>query len=337
MAELRSLRMGSERVNRKGGNCCWYRMVYTLPLPFPIARPHLRHAAAPAFAAVDDDLRCAIRRSWSGRGRTATFVVRLARVLDAALQERIHTLWDELAAYEASAKDAAVMHLLGVVAGILGAENAYWMGAVRLTSGENDPFCGWRPRLLNYLRPLPFDKNYTQQRLKSINRGEHDEATVAQARAAGTYRARRLRDLVSPEWFEGDIYKGYVGQGVHDSLTVTAPVGASTEVYYGFLRMRPGDPFTEAERDVAYYAMRGLTWFHRQLLLSHGLLVAQSPLSPSERRVLQLLLTDLPEKAIAAEIGVSPSTLHTYVRDVLRKFGVSGRTGLIALWLGRRS
>ena len=101
--------------------------------------------------------------------------------------------------------------------------------------------------------------------------------------------------------------------------------------------MRPGDPFTEEQRDLAFYAMRGLTWFHRQILLAHGLVVAHSPLSPMERRVLALLLTDRSEKLIASEIGVTPSTLHGYVRDILRKFGVSGRTGLISVWLGRQA
>lgn len=50
--------------------------------------------------------------------------------------------------------------------------------------------------------------------------------------------------------------------------------------------------------------------------------------------MLSFLLTDRSEKLIAAELGVSASTVRTYVRDVLRKFGVSGRSGLIALWLG---
>ena len=75
----------------------------------------------------------------------------------------------------------------------------------------------------------------------------------------------------------------------------------------------------------AFYALRGLTWFHRRVLLAHGLLVARSPLSLIERRALALLLTDRPEKLIAADFGVSLATAPIYVRDVLRKFGVSGR------------
>jgi DNA-binding CsgD family transcriptional regulator len=253
------------------------------------------------------------------------------------LQERIHQLWDEVAAFEAAESDAALLHLLGAVAGFVDAQNAYWMGAVRMSDDEGDSLLGWRPRVIRYLQPLTNDEKFTQQRLKSIGRGQVDEATVAHARLAGTYRARRLRDLVSPAWFESETYQEYVARGVYDSVVVVAPVSDVAEGYYGFLRMRPDDPFTEAQRDIAFYAMRGLTWFHRQVLLAHGLLAAQSPLSPAERRVLALLLTERSEKAIAAELSVSPATVHTYVRDVLRKFGVSGRNGLTALWLGRQS
>jgi DNA-binding CsgD family transcriptional regulator len=254
---------------------------------------------------------------------------------DASVQDRIHLLWDQLAGFEAARGEVALMHLLGEVANLVGAQNAYWMGAVRLIDDARDPLHGWRPRLIRYLRPLPNDENFTQQRLKQIQRGRIDEATVAQARLAGTFRACRLRDLVSTTWFSSDAYQGYLGRGIHDSLSVAVPVSPTAESYYGFLRMRENEPFTETQRDVAYHAMRGLTWFHRQVLLAHGVLAAGTPLSPTERKVLGLLLTDRSEKLIAADLGVTASTLHTYVRGVLRKFGVRGRSGLISLWLGR--
>jgi len=258
-------------------------------------------------------------------------------VLDATLRERIHCLWDKLAAFEAGDNDHALRHLLGGVAQIIDAQNAYWLGAVRMTDEERDPMRGWRLRQIRYLHRLPNDGQSSQHRTRWIGKGQIDEASVAHARLAGTYRARRLCDLVSADWFKSDTYQGFVDRGVHDTLVVGVPVSPLAEVYYGFLRMRPRDPFTEAERDIALYAMRGLTGFHRQVLLSHGLLVARSPLSPMERRVLALLLTDRSEKLIAATLRVSASTAHTYVRDVLRKFGVSGRNGVIALWLGRQS
>ncbi len=254
------------------------------------------------------------------------------------LQERIHRIWDELAAFEAAKSEAALLHLLGAVAEMIDAQNAYWMGTVRITDDERDPLRGWRPRVIRYLRPLPSDEKYTQQRIKSLQQGRTiDEATVAQTRLAGTFRACRLSDLVSTEWFKSDTYQGYLDRGVHDSLTVAVPVNPMAEGFYGFLRMRENDPFTEAQRDLAYYAMRGLTWFHRQVLLSHGVHAACEPLTPMERRLLALLLTDQSEKVIAVNLGVTPSTAHTYIRGVLRKFGVSGRNGLISLWLGKQS
>ena len=110
-------------------------------------------------------------------------------VADPQLQDRIHVLWDELSGFEASKSDAALRHLLTAVAEMIGAENAYWMGAVRMTEDDRDPLAGWRPRILQYLRPLPNDDKFTQQRIRAIQKGEVDEATVAQARLAGTYRA----------------------------------------------------------------------------------------------------------------------------------------------------
>lgn len=253
-------------------------------------------------------------------------------------QDRIHQLWDELAGFAAAQVNDAVLHLLDVVADLVDAQNAYWFGVVRLADAPADALYGWRPRSIQYLRPLPNGETFTHHRdhERLQEREGVDESAVAQARDAGTYRANRLRDLVSPGWFEGPIYQRYLGRGIHDSLVVAAPVSTLAEACYGFFRMRADDPFTEPQRDLAFYAMRGLTWFHRQVLLAHGLVVARAPLSPIERRVLALLLTDQSEKMMALELGISPSSVHTYVRDVLRKFGVSGRKGLVALWLGRR-
>lgn len=262
------------------------------------------------------------------RGRTVSS--------DAVLEECIHDLWDQLATFAAAEHDAALMHLLQAVASMVDAQNAYWVGAVRMTDDASDPLLGWRPRRIRYLKPLPNDEKFTERRLREISRGVVDELSVAHSRRAGTFRACRMRDMVSAEWFKSDTYKGYLARGVHDSLVVAVPVSPMAEGYYGFLRMRDR-PFTVAQRDIAFYAMRGLTWFHRQVMLGHGLLLATSPLSPTERRVLALLLTDRSEKLIAADLGVSPASLHTYVRGVLRKFDVNGRNGLIGLWLGRQS
>src|SRR5687767_6045246 len=84
------------------------------------------------------------------------------RVLDDALRDRIHCLWDDLAGFEAADSEPALMHLLDGVAAMVDAQNAYWVGAVRMTEDERDPLLGWRPRVIQYLRPLPHDEGFTQ-------------------------------------------------------------------------------------------------------------------------------------------------------------------------------
>jgi DNA-binding CsgD family transcriptional regulator len=70
-------------------------------------------------------------------------------------------------------------------------------------------------------------------------------------------------------------------------------------------------------------------------MLHHGLLIARAPLTPMERRLVNLLLTERVEKEIAYELALTLATTHTYITGLFRKFGVSGRSGLTALWLGK--
>ena len=117
----------------------------------------------------------------------------------------------------------------------------------------------------------------------------------------------------------------YQSCGHRDAVYVAFPVNEDAESYFGLFRATGQPPFTAEERDTLAYALRGIKWFHRQLLLSHGLLVASTPLTPVERRVLQSLMTGLAEKEIAAAQGQSYHTTHEYVSAIFRKFGVNNR------------
>jgi DNA-binding CsgD family transcriptional regulator len=46
-------------------------------------------------------------------------------------------------------------------------------------------------------------------------------------------------------------------------------------------------------------------------------------------------LQGLTEKQIAAANSHSPHTTHEYVKRVFRKYGVTSRAQLMALWLGK--
>jgi DNA-binding CsgD family transcriptional regulator len=255
-----------------------------------------------------------------------------------ALLPRLHTLWDEIADHTAADIDAALGHLLQSVADLLSAQNAYWLGTVRVMDDEEDALRGWRPRSVRYLHTSAEYEEHARKSIRDFARGGHDESGVAHARAAGRFRVSVIRELVTPAWFESSMYKfGYEARGIVDALFVVFPLHESAEAFYGFQRTAPMPPFGQADKAIAGYAIRGLKWFHRQVMLSHGLLVARAPLTPNERRVVRLLLTDLTEKEIADRLGLTTTTTHKYVTDIFRKFGVSGRPGLTALWLGRTS
>lgn len=64
-------------------------------------------------------------------------------------------------------------------------------------------------------------------------------------------------------------------------------------------------------------------------------MIATSPLTPTERKVLHLLLTEASEKGIANQLGLATSTTHQHVIAIFRKFGVRSRAGLMSLWLNR--
>jgi len=251
--------------------------------------------------------------------------------------ERIHTLWDELADFDAARSDEALTHLMGELCKLAGAWNVTWMGAVRLdTTFPGDPVKGWRPRIVRYLNPSPPLGDNAREQTEKLEQGIVDVTTIRNAEGAGTFRANRLRDIVDPDWFESHYYRAhYRLLGKADAVWVAFPVNTDAESYFGIFRALDTPHFTEDERDVIAYALRGIKWFHRQIMLSHGLLVAETPLTPAERRVLHLLLTGLPEKQIAAELDRSYHTVHDSITAIFRKFGVNNRAALMSLWLGQ--
>jgi DNA-binding CsgD family transcriptional regulator len=249
----------------------------------------------------------------------------------------IHNMWDELSDFDAARSDEALAHLMNGLCTLVGAWNIVWVGVVRLdTTFPGDPVKGWRPRLIRYLYPSPPLDNNAREQTEKLEQGVVDVTTLRNAEGAGVFRANRLRDMVGPKWFESSYCRAhYHSLGTADAIWVIFPVNEDAESYFGIFRALDRPPFTEVERDIVAYALRGIKWFHRQLMLSNGLLVASSTLTPAERRVLHLLLTGLSEKLIASELDRSYHTTHECVTAIFRKFGVNNRAGLMSLWLGQ--
>ena len=252
------------------------------------------------------------------------------------LQELIHILWDELTDFDATRFDDVADRLMAGLCELVDAQNSVWIGSVRLSDATlGDYVNGWRVPVFRYLHPTRMLDKIASEQAKDLHRGIANDTLVANIAAAGRFRANRLRDLVSDEWFDSNYYhRYYLSTGRCDAIFVAFPVNEDAESWFGVFREVGKPYFTPEERDNLAYTLRGIKWFHRQLMLSHGLLIARKPLTPAERRVLQLLLSRASEKEIGNNLGLTANSVHQYVVSVFRKFGVNSRAALMSLWLG---
>jgi DNA-binding CsgD family transcriptional regulator len=256
-----------------------------------------------------------------------------------AQREAIHRLWDQVADFPMAQTDEALVCLMEGVCKLIDAGEANWFGALRMIPASQDEvLLGWRPRAIRYLYPSPAHEAAYRAALSLMNRSEMNSSYHLAVRNVGNFRSYRIRKELPADWFEGTYYRDFLAsRGYHDSCYVVFPLNEDCESYFAFHRTGSRKNFTAREEAIAAYAVRGIKWFHRQLILSHGLMFAEGPLSPMQRRIVQLLLTDRSEKQIAIKLGKSPHTTHKHITEIFRKYGVNSRAALMAMWLGQKS
>jgi len=256
--------------------------------------------------------------------------------------DQIYQLWDELSDFGANDSDLALKHCLKRLCTWLDADDAFWVGAVRLLNGapaQRDPQLGWRVAALERLDSARFDCAEQRRRTKRANTHDPGQTSCALAAEAGRFRVYRLRagELVDLDSFrQTDHYDFfYRSIGISDRIWVVFPMTEDTECCYCLDKYGENRQFSQDDAELAGQVLRGMKWFHRQVLLSHGLGIAETPLTPNERRVLRVLLTGATAKALADSLGVTAGTAHQYSLALYRKFGVSSKAELLSLWLSR--
>ena len=133
---------------------------------------------------------------------------------------------------------------------------------------------------------------------------------------------------------QGDAHRA--GHRLHSFLPLSSSVtGGSVVVAAGLTICRaPGrHHFTRRERSILCALHAEVAWVYRaEVMLA-------SPdtrrLSPRQQQTLGHLLAGLAEKQIAAEMNLSPNTIHHYVKALHKHFGVSSRSELLARWVGK--
>ena len=254
--------------------------------------------------------------------------------------EEVYRLWDELCDFGAQASDEAAKYCMRRLCTWIDADNAFWIGAIRLTSGaqaRNDPMLGWRIGTINILDPSHVGGRQMRDGTLDTRSSDPGPTSRAMASGAGRFRVYRLLDgkLVDLNAFRNTAHydRFYRKRGISDRIWAAFPVNDDTESYFCFDKYGEGRIFSEDDLNLVAQALRGIKWFHRHLLLSHGLHVSEEVLTRSERRMLHELLSGASEREIAARLHLTPGTVHQYTVRIFRKFGVSGRAEFMSLWL----
>ncbi|HEX7390979.1 MAG TPA: helix-turn-helix transcriptional regulator, partial [Acidiphilium sp.] len=241
--------------------------------------------------------------------------------MDITRRNEIHRVWDDLADLGPDRSTEAVTRLMSFLCDIGDAWTATWAGAVRLDNGRtDDPLLGWRVGAVQALHATPTqpDEGHFKEILRVWDRREIDPSFLLPMRDVGTFRTYSFRRELPADWFRSAFYERHYGAiGTIDATFVAFPLNADCESHFGLYARQT---FTDEQIATLAYALRGIKWFHRSLMLCHGLLGASSPLTAAERKVLHLLLTDASEKHIADQLGLTISTVHQYVVAIYRKF-----------------
>lgn len=253
---------------------------------------------------------------------------------------RIYELWDGLADFEPSRADEATSWFLGQLKTLTASDDAVWLGVVRMRHGpeaEQDHQKGWRTRLVVHLEWTELKREVVAEAMKAQEKDGGVPSSIEMAKLAGNFRTLFLRELHHlPEFILTHHYKAcFIPFDITDRLWSVFPVNDDCEVAVILDRCGDSPRFNEKERSFVSTAMRGLRWFHRRMVLSHGVMLGDNHLSPRERSLLSQLLSDQSEKEIAAHLGLTLSTVRSYTKILYAKLGVRGRAGLMALWLGQ--
>ncbi len=257
--------------------------------------------------------------------------------------EQRYAFWDALADFSSGdMDDAALQFCMRQVASFIDSPQGFWAGTVRIGHdkvAQDDPYRGWR---LGAWEAMGHTRDSSPEWMRIAARtfntsGTRDlTATHHILAQTGQFRVYALsKGVVDLEAYrQTETYDYYFRQqGIVDRLWIMAPVNEDSESCFCFDRLEGQSEYHERDVNAAAEALRGIKWFHRQLLLCRGLGVAEESLTPAESGIVRELLTGAAEKEIAGRLNLTPASTHQYVVRVFRKFGVRKRSEFMSLWL----
>jgi DNA-binding CsgD family transcriptional regulator len=152
---------------------------------------------------------------------------------------------------------------------------------------------------------------------------------VSVALNVGQHAVSVLDQLVDARaWRRSDFYQHFMRPaGVDHGLYGAIRINDSTCDVVACWRETNDRPFDEAHQsEIELFVTEFSHLWRRQARTETW----PGSLPPRFRRTFELLLTGLSEKQIAAELGLTTSSLHSYVKVLYRMLGISSRAELMA-------
>ncbi len=161
---------------------------------------------------------------------------------------------------------------------------------------------------------------------------EDPPCSLVRARRAPPHLTVRRADVVGNKaWYRSRLHDGLHRQSGLDDIMMSVRYhdGAADGAGCLIFKRAAGDPpFAVEDRELLHLFHTESDWIFRKDRrpppdLADGL-------TRRERETLAVLLTGASEKQAAARLGVSPHTVHDYVKRLYRKLGVTSRAELMA-------
>lgn len=178
-----------------------------------------------------------------------------------------------------------------------------------------------------------FDEARMARFLQAVDHPDSGAMTAPLALAmieAGSRVTRDLSRIISPKRFhESPARPQWEAADIGPLLISIGPVPGTGTSVVGFYR-HPGEPdFDLRETRIMHILLTELPWLHQAELPhvhSQGILA----LPPRQRLVLNQLVQGATRRTIASHLGLSENTVHGYVKEIFRHFGVHSQAELIA-------
>lgn len=143
------------------------------------------------------------------------------------------------------------------------------------------------------------------------------------------------RDLMTQEeWLSSSVYRELARHvGLNDMLASTFPMQRPGQVF-GMTAQRREDQAVFSPREQLLFSLLNeeLCHAYRAGKLTGAGRIEQQ-LSPRQVELLRMLLLGETPKRIAYKLGLTESTIRTYIRDLYKKIGVSGREELMGRYI----